>query len=726
MPLSLKIQLRKLISDSNTHSAFRVLIAMVLTFIPNMLQLSIPYLEMTNLHISISLCLGVMASAVIEHDANYRTRQKFLATILSCFFIASVCVELLMPYPILFALGLLISSFIFLMLGAIDTTYSKVGFGAILIAIYTMIGYQQDSIWYEQPLLLTLGALCYGLFSILWSIYSPNRSLREQIAQLFFTLSRYQRQKSSLFNEKEGGNQADLFKIRQQLAIINISIVARLNNAKHIIQSGVALNTNQTELKKLNHYYLIAEQIHERICASQYLYSQLEIIFGQSQILEGYHQLLLELSEDCYQLGININDKKTYQHSRRLTWTINALSDQLYLLRQKLQHTEKNHEAIQALQAIYDNLQGIDELLIKINKFNVNTIKITFEKEVPLLKNNLQLILSAMHPRNSVFRHAVRISISLLLAYALQHVLHLAHGFWLLLTVLFVCQPSYSETRKRLIQRTLGTLIGILLCYPALFFLNSILLQIIAMIISAFFFFSYVRTNYALGVVFITLFVMFVFTLLTGNGLAILPARIGETLLGGALSVLAISFIFPDWQFLRFPFLVQQVLNHSEHYFKKISLQYQQGRSENLAYRISRTKIFQADASLTSAWQSMLFEPSSKQKLNREVYALVNRCDALVSYIAALASHRHKIEDIQDSDLLHRLMNTTLRQIIWANHIPIQRVDKYIMQVDDFDKCKIQISPNEMLIVEQLRLIAFTALDIKTLLIEVDFNIQNN
>ncbi len=303
-----------------------------------------------------------------------------------------------------------------------------------------------------------------------------------------------------------------------------------------------------------------------------------------------------------------------------------------------------------------------------------------------------------MHPRNSVFRHAVRISISLLLAYALQHVLHLAHGFWLLLTVLFVCQPSYSETRKRLIQRTLGTLIGILLCYPALFFLNSILLQIIAMIISAFFFFSYVRTNYALGVVFITLFVMFVFTLLTGNGLAILPARIGETLLGGALSVLAISFIFPDWQFLRFPFLVQQVLNHSEHYFKKISLQYQQGRSENLAYRISRTKIFQADASLTSAWQSMLFEPSSKQKLNREVYALVNRCDALVSYIAALASHRHKIEDIQDRDLLHRLMNTTLRQIIWANHIPIQRVDKYIMQVDDFDKCKIQISPNEAIL----------------------------
>lgn len=475
MALALKIPLRKLISDSNTHSAFRVLIAMGLTFIPNIFQISIPYLEMNNLHISISLCLGVMASAVIEHEGNYRTRRKFLATILTCFFIASASVELLMPYPFLFALGLLASSFFFLMLGALGANYSKVGFGAILIAIYTMIGYQAGSIWYEQPILFTLGALCYGLFSILWSIYSPNRSLREQLAQLFFTLSRYQRQKATLFNETDAGSQAELFKIRQQLAIINISIVARLNNAKQMIQSRAAINADQAELKKLNHYYLIAEQIHERICASQYLYSQLESVFGESQILEGYHQLFLQLSEDCYQLGIAINDKKIYQHSRRLTWTINALSDQLHLLQQKLQHHDQDPEAMHALQAIYDNLQGIDNLLIQINQpeFSENSIALEADESTGD-HNNFQLLLKAMHPRNSLFKHALRISISLVLAYTLQHLLHLAYGFWLLLTVLFVCQPSYSETRKRLVQRTIGTLMGILLCYPAMFFLDTI------------------------------------------------------------------------------------------------------------------------------------------------------------------------------------------------------------------------------------------------------------
>lgn len=245
------------------------------------------------------------------------------------------------------------------------------------------------------------------------------------------------------------------------------------------------------------------------------------------------------------------------------------------------------------------------------------------------------------------------------------------------------------------------------------------------MIISAFFFFSYVRTNYALGVVFITLFVMFVFALLTGNGLAILPARIGETLLGCVLSALTISFIFPDWQFQRFPSLVQQVLSHSERYFKQISHQYQYGRSENLNYRLTRCKVFEADAALTSAWQSMLFEPNSKQKLTREVYALVNRCDALVSYIAALASHRHKIDSFKDSALLHDLVNTTLQQITWASNSQLKDTDINTISIEEFDSYKTKLSKNEGLIVEQLRLIAFTALDIKILLQKVDFNTQN-
>lgn len=714
----LKTTLRKLISDSNIHSGFRVLLAMAITFLPVSAYDYLPFFTQNSLHISVMLCLGVMASAIVETDENYKSRGKFIVTIALCFFIASISVELLMPYPILFTLGLFISSFLFMMLATLGSHYNKVGFGAILIAIYTMVGFQGENIWYEQPVLLTLGILWYGLFSIIWNFYNPYRSLREQLAQLFFTLSRYQLQKSALFNEQKGKSREGLFAVRQQLAIINISIMARLQQCQQIIQSRFQVCHQQTELQTLNQYYVIAEQIHERVSASQYLYSQLATIFGKSQILEGYHQLLLQLSEDCYQLGYAINDKTSYQHSRRLKWTINVLADQLYLLKQKSQLFNNNNEAMQALQAIYENINGINQLLLSIsNNQAINSV--VTDKQEKIRQPFWQPFFKAMNSTNPTFKHAIRISISLSLAFVLQHSLQLSHGFWILLTVLFVCQPSFSETRKRLIQRTLGTLIGILIGYPVLMLVNGTFMQVILLILSAFFFFNYLRTNYGLAVIFITLFVVFIFNLLTGAGTEILPYRIGETLIGCVLSILAISFIFPDWQFQRFPSLVNQLLIFSGRYFNQVSQQYQYGRSENLSYRNIRFKTFKSDAILTSAWQSMLFEPSSKQQLTKETYALVNRCDALVSYIAALASHRHKMVDFENNNELQNLINATSAQIYLAYN-PDQNVTNELDTIDIFENYKANLSGEVLLIVEQLRLIAFTALDIQLLLQQVN------
>ena len=718
--------LRKLISGSNVHAGLRVLIAMSMAFIPALILDSIPFLTQNSLHISVSLCLGVMASAIVETDDNDQNRRKFLVTIVLCFFISSSCVQLLMPYPIAFALGLFTSSFAFMMLAVLGNHYNRIGFGTILIAIYSMIGYKAQVIWYEQSILLSLGALWYGVFSLIWNFYSPYRSLREQLAQLFFALSRYQEKKSALFNEKEGSSKAGIFAVRQQLAIRNIAIMARFDQCKRIIQSRFKFNWQQPELDKLNYYYFVAEQIHERISASQYLYSQLEKSFRESQILEGYHQLFLQLGEEYYQMGVAISDKKNYLHSRRLKWTLKALADQLYLLKQNPAVID-NKKALQGLQGIYENLDGINTLLLKSQQTDQNEITVVpIEAESPPTQPAYKQLLAAMTAKNPTFKHALRISIALLVAFFLQNSLQLNHGFWILLTVVFVCQPSFSETRKRLVLRSIGTLFGVLLGYPVIILVEgTIIPQVILLVLMAFFFFTYLRTNYGLSIVFLTLFVIFVFNLLNGTGMEVLPYRIGETLLGCLLSVLATSFIFPDWQFQRFPTLVNQLLTLSGRYFKQVTDQYQHGRSENLNYRITRFNTFQSDALLASAWQSMLFEPSSKQQLNQEVYALVNRCDALVSYIAALASHRHKINNFEKNIKIQNLINRTSQQLFLASRpqeIDTKQIVKTIEELENFDP---PFSGETLLIIEQLRLIAFTAIDIQLILQQINFDRKN-
>ena len=70
MQYSFALMLRRLISDSNAHSGFRVVIAMACTFIPVLFDFHLGLFEQSNLAVSLSLCLGVMASAIVEVDEN--------------------------------------------------------------------------------------------------------------------------------------------------------------------------------------------------------------------------------------------------------------------------------------------------------------------------------------------------------------------------------------------------------------------------------------------------------------------------------------------------------------------------------------------------------------------------------------------------------------------------------------------------------------------------------
>ena len=60
-------------------------------------------------------------------------------------------------------------------------------------------------------------------------------------------------------------------------------------------------------------------------------------------------------------------------------------------------------------------------------------------------------------PESVLFRHAVRLSIVLFIGYVFIQVTHIAYGYWILLTALFVCQPNFNATKRRLYLRIDGS-----------------------------------------------------------------------------------------------------------------------------------------------------------------------------------------------------------------------------------------------------------------------------
>ncbi len=51
-------------------------------------------------------------------------------------------------------------------LGGLGQRYATIAFGALLIAIYTMLGVSLYDQWYQQPVLLLLGAIWYNLLTL--------------------------------------------------------------------------------------------------------------------------------------------------------------------------------------------------------------------------------------------------------------------------------------------------------------------------------------------------------------------------------------------------------------------------------------------------------------------------------------------------------------------------------------------------------------------------------
>jgi Predicted membrane protein len=84
-----------------------------------------------------------------------------------------------------------------------------------------------------------------------------------------------------------------------------------------------------------------------------------------------------------------------------------------------------------------------------------------------------------LSPGSALFRHAVRMSLVLCVGYAFIQITGLHRGYWILLTSLFVCQPNYNATRRRLALRIGGTLAGIAIGLPVLWLVPSIEGQLI-------------------------------------------------------------------------------------------------------------------------------------------------------------------------------------------------------------------------------------------------------
>ena len=241
----------------------------------------------------------------------------------------------------------------------------------------------------------------------------------------------------------------------------------------------------------------------------------------------------------------------------------------------------------------------------------------------------------------------------LLVGYIFVQVTNIEYGYWILLTALFVSQPNFNATKRRLRLRIIGTLVGIILGYAVLYFVPSIEGQLLVLVISGVLFFELRSKQYAQATAFITILALINFNL-DGMGYEAALPRMMDTLIGCGLAWLGVSFIFPDWKFRRLPRTIYRSLSAQCDYLAEVIEQYKSGRNNGLNYRVVRRAAHNTDAEVASLISTLATEPDFDPTQKSLAFEFLCLNHTFISYIAALGAHREKIDDPEILELMDR------------------------------------------------------------------------
>lgn len=596
--------------------------------------------------------LGVIAAALAEVPDRALGRVKAIIVTQFCFALASFSVCLLFAYPWAFGVGLAVSTFVFVMLGAWGERYATIATASVILAIYTMLGLSQgaghNAPFWEAPAVLLSGAAGYGLLSVLAAVLFPNRPLRHAMHSLYMALSHYLSLKASLLEPIRG---RDVTELRLALAAQNGLVVGLMNRMRELLLLWVQDGHPAKGSKPFLQWYFLAQDIHERASSAHHPYEALAEAFARSDVLFRCQRLLSQQSRACIRLGEAIGTHRDFSYGKDGALALAELEEAMAYVNA---NPRQDRVLLDALADLARNIGTIEQGLALANTpeaLEAIADPTLRDYRPHTLGDAWQHLRRDCNPGSRRFRHGLRLSVALTAGYVLLHLLDLTQGYWVMLTTVFVCQPNFSTTWLRLGQRIGGTLIGLLAVSLFISAFPHPLAQLALLVATGVAFFATRAERYTIATACITVMVLVCFNQFGSSYVWVWP-RLIDTILGCLLSVAAVTFILPEWQGKRLHEVMARTLTLSDTYLGEILNQYHSGKRDDLPYRIARRDAHNADAELSSTLTGMLGEPGRYHLSPEIAYRFLCASHTLLGYVSALGAHREQITGRQNEEAM--------------------------------------------------------------------------
>jgi uncharacterized membrane protein (TIGR01666 family) len=671
----------------------------------------------------VPVTLGAIATALTDFDDRLSIRLRNLAYVCILFFSVSSILDFLYPYKILFILYLSLSSAVLILMSALGQRYATISFGTILLSIYTMFGLGEYSEWYFQPSCFVLGVVWYGFTAVIFYLIKPTLPVQDNLSRNFQKISELLFAKAKLFDPDNTDN---VERLLYELSLKNSEVVESLNKTKASLLTRLkASRANQSTIYWLNLYFL-AQDIHEQASSNYLHYEHIHKNFSRTDLIFRIQKNIRLHAISCQELAQAILHNQSYEASQErimaLTYLKSSMTDWI--------SNNPHNLEVKNLQLILSNLekflsrfQGLKELQTQSVVQDQNQLDNfdLLDDDINNLEDLWLKLKQHLTPQSALFRHAVRIAFVFAVGYGISLLPFAKNGYWILLTSLFVCQMRYFATKSRLKMRTLGTILGVLLGIPILYFVPSIQGQLLLTVIFGVCFFYLSAKKYAMATLMATLMVLLIFNL-KGAGYAIILPRIMDTIIGCMIAWFAVSFIWPDWDFRNISKTIRKSTNATLDYLKSVVNQYTYGKSNSIEYRKARRFAHNAQTELSSMISSLSTEPNPNAELIHNAFRYLVYSHSQLSYVSALGSHRELVQDQQVLELMQWTELTLHSALIQQEEIVEQDIKNKLNEIKVLNAQE-HLSDHLLLVLKQISLLLETLpelIRLKTTLLKLE------
>jgi uncharacterized membrane protein (TIGR01666 family) len=539
-------------------------------------------------------------------------------------------------------LGLAVAgqAFFFTMFLVWGARAAAVGTAALLAMVLTLAQPMPLAQVLQHGLLLLLGGAWYMGLALLVHRVQPYRPAQQAVGECVHALAYFLNLKARFYDPSTDLDDDFRRLVAQQVVVNEKQEAVR----ELLFRTRQIVNETTSTGRRLVLTFVETVDLYEHVTAIHYDYATVRAVFGQSGVLGEVSKLIRQIGTEVDHLGAAIQAGRPYP---RPPIDLGAGLAQLQSHVAALDAEPRAAGRTRVLKKILVNLRDIIKRVENIRRYFDESLlpkpsasraaeHVQFVAHQDLERSAFRENLTMS---SAVFRHAVRMTLACTVAFVLAETLWQgSHSYWILMTVTVMLKPGFSLTRQRNMERIVGTLAGGALGAAVLWLVPASEARFAFMLVFMVVAFSLQRTYYAVSVLFITAYILILFSFLGLGYLGIIEERVVDTLIGCAIAFSAGYFLFPRWESEQLSDFMAATLRANLAYLRQLADRLAGRPLAPTTYKLVRKEVYVASANLAAAFQRMLTEPKSKQHKPRETHEFVVLNHIMSSSIASLSA----------------------------------------------------------------------------------------